>query len=92
MNKTAVHIWLEGYVQGVGYRHHTSLKAAELGVKGWVKNIPNYRVEAWFEGTEEQLDLMLDWCWNEGSPDCRVKGMSQQPEEPQNFEDFQILP
>ena len=90
MNETAIHVWVSGRVQGVSYRYYTKLKAEELGIKGWVKNLPDSRVEAWFEGSEEQLLAIAQWC-KSGSPMAMVTGIEQQTETAQGFQDFQIL-
>jgi acylphosphatase len=53
---------VEGRVQGVGFRYATCARAEALGLHGWVRNLPDGRVEAEFEGAEAVLDDMLDWC------------------------------
>ena len=57
-----LHVQIEGRVQGVGFRFATYDQAVGLGLKGWVRNLPDGRVEAEFEGRRELLDYMLDWC------------------------------
>jgi len=47
-----VRIYVSGRVQGVFYRSNTRKKALELGLKGWVRNLPDGRVEAVVEGEE----------------------------------------
>ncbi|WP_428234901.1 acylphosphatase [Gracilimonas sp.] len=56
------HIFLSGRVQGVGFRHFTKTKARSLGVKGWVRNLPDGRVEAVFEGDEKLVDQLIEKC------------------------------
>jgi len=48
-------------VQGVCFRHYTRQKATELGIKGWVKNLPNGDVETLICGSSELIDAMLGW-------------------------------
>ena len=55
-------VLISGLVQGVGFRHHTMMKAKELGLTGWVRNRAEGRVEAVFEGGHSQLSAMLEWC------------------------------
>lgn len=56
------HIFISGRVQGVGFRHFTRKNAEALGVKGWVKNLPDKRVEAIFQGSEEKVDELIQRC------------------------------
>ncbi len=58
-----LHVLVSGRVQGVGFRWATEAKAFELGLNGWVRNLPDGRVEAEFEGTPAALDAMETWCW-----------------------------
>ncbi|HSA06914.1 MAG TPA: acylphosphatase [Candidatus Gastranaerophilales bacterium] len=71
MTKKRVHLWIFGRVQGVYYRQ-TALKiAAELGTKGWVKNLLDGRVEAVIEGDVAAVDKMIEWC-KKGPTSARV--------------------
>ena len=47
---------VSGAVQGVGFRHYTWRQGLRIGLKGWVRNLPDGRVEAVAEGTAEQLE------------------------------------
>ncbi|MCJ7803146.1 MAG: acylphosphatase, partial [Desulfobacterales bacterium] len=62
MEKVRVRVIIEGRVQGVFFRHHTQEMAFKLGVKGWVKNRRDGRVEALFEGDQEWVDQIIQWC------------------------------
>ena len=75
-----VHVFISGKVQGVFFRAYTKQKADELGVKGWVRNLPDGRVEAVFEGEDSKVDQMVKWCW-EGSPLSKVKNVEIREEE-----------
>lgn len=65
------HVLISGRVQGVYFRVYTREAAAGFGLRGWVRNLPDGRVEAVFEGEEQAIEKMLEWCW-EGSPSSRV--------------------
>lgn len=69
--KTRKQVRVEGVVQGVAFRHYTSRRAEELGVTGWVRNLPDGSVEALFEGDEHAVSAMVDWC-RSGPPAARV--------------------
>ncbi|MBN1794694.1 MAG: acylphosphatase [Candidatus Omnitrophica bacterium] len=60
MEKTALHVYYSGRVQGVGFRFTAEAIAVKLGLVGWVKNIPDGRVEVLCEGREEDLLTFLD--------------------------------
>lgn len=60
-NKTRVHVFISGRVQGVFFRQATKEKADEFGIFGWVRNLPDERVEAIFEGNKEELEEMVKW-------------------------------
>lgn len=57
-----LHVYIEGLVQGVGFRHATYMKARAEGLTGWVRNMPDGRVEAEFEGPKPTLHAMSEWC------------------------------
>ena len=69
-----LHVYVQGRVQGVGFRYATYAEALELGLAGWVRNLPDGCVEAEFEGPRERLELMLDWC-RRGPRMARVSGV-----------------
>lgn len=66
-----VHVHVSGIVQGVFFRYHTQEKASELGVNGWVRNLPDGRVEAVFEGEDAAVDHMVAFC-RKGPPSAHV--------------------
>lgn len=49
------HIFYSGTVQGVGFRYTVHRYASELGLKGWVRNTPDGRVEILLEGAEDKI-------------------------------------
>jgi acylphosphatase len=56
------HIYVSGLVQGVSYRANTLHQAKSLNISGWVKNLPDHRVEIMAEGDSEQLQHLVEWC------------------------------
>ena len=51
---------ITGRVQGVGFRHFTTVNARRLGVDGWVRNEPDGSVRLESEGPREALDDLLE--------------------------------
>jgi acylphosphatase len=68
------HVRISGQVQGVFFRDSTSRKARELNLAGWVKNLPDGRVEAVFEGPSESVKEILRWC-EEGPQHASVENV-----------------
>ncbi|WP_457568535.1 acylphosphatase [Desulfurobacterium sp.] len=56
-----LHAFVSGRVQGVGYRAFTRSKAKALGLKGFVRNLPDGRVEVVAEGEEDKLEKLLEY-------------------------------
>jgi len=85
-----VHVLVSGIVQGVNFRRYTQLTAQQLGVNGWVRNLPDGRVEGCFAGEAEAVGALLDWC-RSGPPSGRVDSLEIR-EEPYiaEFSDFYI--
>ena len=65
------HVFVSGRVQGVFFRSETQDIALSLGLRGWVKNLYDGRVEAVFEGEEENVKKAIDWC-HRGTSSARV--------------------
>ena len=59
--RTRARIFVSGKVQGVFFRENTSKNAKKLGVKGWVKNLQDGRVEAIFEGDRDNVEKLINW-------------------------------
>jgi acylphosphatase len=84
-----VRVLVSGRVQGVFYRATCAARARELGVRGWVRNLPDGRVEAAFEGEDAAVDAMVAWC-REGPTYARVEHVEVIPEEPLGEAGFRI--
>jgi acylphosphatase len=54
-----VHVWVQGRVQGVGFRAFVLQNGIQIGVTGWVRNVGYDTVEAVAEGTKEQVEEFL---------------------------------
>jgi acylphosphatase len=70
--KARARILISGLVQGVLFRRGITDTARRLGATGWVRNLPDGRVEAVAEGDKEMLDELVRFC-NIGPPGARVR-------------------
>lgn len=69
-----VHLLVSGRVQGVCFRQSTVDTARRLGLRGWVRNLPDGRVEAEAEGERAALEGLVRFC-RRGPPAARVDGV-----------------
>lgn len=69
-----IKIIVSGKVQGVGFRYYTHQKASELGLKGYVQNLINGKVEIIAVGQPEQIDALIEWA-RSGSPRAVVNAL-----------------
>ncbi|MGM0398531.1 MAG: acylphosphatase [Halobacteriota archaeon] len=87
--RTRAHVYITGTVQGVYYRANTRDEARARGVAGWVQNLSDGRVEAVFEGDEDRVEAMVEWCY-EGSPAASVDAVEVEFESPEQLDSFEI--
>ncbi|MDY6937671.1 MAG: acylphosphatase [Cyanobacteriota bacterium] len=86
---THVRAYISGRVQGVGYRYSTAREAERLAISGWVRNLPDGRVEAVFEGVPEVVEQMLDWC-HRGPAGAAVENVTIENRAHQGLQGFEI--
>ncbi|MCU0541788.1 MAG: acylphosphatase [Oscillatoriaceae cyanobacterium Prado104] len=84
-----VRVFVSGLVQGVGYRYSTVDRAKYLGLTGWVRNLPDGRVEAVFEGDRKVVESAIDWC-RRGPSGAKVSDVVWEYEAPQGDRTFEI--
>jgi acylphosphatase len=65
------HLYVSGRVQGVGFRFSAVDAARRLGLHGWVRNLPDGRVESEAEGEQTQVEAFVAWC-RRGPPAAEV--------------------
>jgi acylphosphatase len=80
---------VQGHVQGVFFRETTRRRASGRGVAGWVRNRPDGRVEAVFEGEREAVDALVAFA-REGPRGARVDWVDVEAEEPEGLTGFEI--
>jgi acylphosphatase len=71
MAQERLQLLVSGRVQGVFYRQSTAEVARRLGLDGWVRNLPDGRVELLAEGARGALEALLQAC-RRGPPAARV--------------------
>jgi len=67
-------VTVRGRVQGVGFRASTAYEARQLGLEGWVRNLPDGTVEVLGEGPGPAVDALVAWL-RQGPPSARVTGI-----------------
>ncbi|MCX8036603.1 MAG: acylphosphatase [Candidatus Sumerlaeia bacterium] len=87
----AFRAFVSGRVQGVGFRNFVQLRAQQLKLSGWVKNLPDGRVELVAEGDEKAL-AELEKALRTGPRAAKVTHVEIKPEKPTGlFDRFDIL-
>lgn len=85
-----LHAYVSGRVQGVAFRHHTRQTARQLHLRGWVRNLPDGRVEVLAEGDETSLQ-QLEHFLQRGPVAARVAQVEATWQEARGiFEDFEV--
>lgn len=86
------HIFISGYVQGIGFRQFIKKNADKLDLKGWVSNTFDNRVEAQFFGSKESIEKILELC-RKGPFLSEVKNVEVKwlADGQNDFEDFKIV-
>ena len=79
--RVARRFMISGRVQGVGFRWFTQEAAAREGVTGWVRNLPDGRVEAWVEGESDAV-TRVERALRAGPAGARVKNVVVDTEDP----------
>lgn len=85
-----VHVFISGQVQCIFFRAHIRDNAISLGLKGFVRNLPDGRVEAVFEGAEKDVAEILEFC-KRGPAGAKVEDVEVKKETyTGKFENFEI--
>lgn len=88
--KVRARVVVTGRVQGVAFRYATREEANMRGVKGWVRNLADGRVEAVFEGEQDKVEELVDFC-HHGPSAAKVSSVDITREEYKgDFKDFFI--
>jgi acylphosphatase len=82
-------VFVDGRVQGVGFRVSAAIEATRQGVAGWARNLPDGRVEAVYEGPRDAVEEMLAWT-RHGPLGARVTDLAIRDEEPKGERGFSV--
>lgn len=89
-DEARVHIFVSGRVQGVFFRENTRKRAKKLGITGWVRNLPDGRVEAVFEGEKSKVEELINRT-KKGPMFAKIDGVEIILEEyKEEFDNFEI--
>lgn len=88
-DRTRVHVFVSGDVQNVGFRDAIAQKAIEQNVAGWVRNLPDGRLEAVLEGPRDEVYRVVGLC-RAGPKGAKVRGVQVDREPPRNEKTFKI--
>ena len=72
----ALHLFITGRVQGVGFRYSLRAEARRLGAGGWVRNRRDGSVEAIIEGSPQAQAALVAWA-RRGPPGARVDAVQE---------------
>ena len=88
-NQIARRVVVSGSVQGVFFRDGARREAQRRGVTGWVRNLPDGRVEAWFEGPPDAVAELVQWC-HHGPRHATVTNTQTSDAKPEGYDRFRI--
>lgn len=89
-DQKGIRCFVSGRVQGVFYRAKTQQIANELGLTGWVRNLPDGRVEVLAFGSQQQLKELTDWLWH-GPTLAKVTSVDVISVEFEVFQGFEVV-
>ncbi|MCL4353666.1 acylphosphatase [Patescibacteria group bacterium] len=85
------HIFISGFVQGVGFRRFIKKNAENLGIVGWVRNTRDNKVEALFQGSEKNIKTVI-MVSGKGPFLAEIKNLEVIREDiKEDFRDFRII-
>lgn len=87
--KAGIHCIVSGRVQGVWFRASTREQAQQLGLTGWVRNLPGGQVEVLACGSKESLEQLHQWL-HQGPRMAKVEEVSYEEVAWREFSDFTV--
>ena len=89
-DRTRVHVFVSGSLDGDGFKQAIADKATELGVTGWVKALRDGRIEAVLEGPRDEVYRVVGLCRSGAGNGAPVAGVQVDREPPRNEKTFKI--
>jgi len=89
MDAKRVHVFVSGQVQGVFFRAECASRARRTGLGGFVRNLPDGRLEAAFEGPARDVDSLVEWC-HTGPRWAQVEAVEVVEEAPTGETEFRV--
>ncbi len=89
-DRTRVHVFVTGELDGKSFMQAISEKANELGVTGWVRTLGDGRIEAVLEGPRDEVYRVVGLCRSGGNGGAKVAGVQVDREPPRNERTFKI--
>jgi acylphosphatase len=89
-DRLCMHYYVSGLVQGVCFRSFTQTEAKKVGLTGWVKNLPDGRVEVFVSGEREVVER-FDVCVRRGPARAKVSDVQVETVDGEGYSDFLIL-
>jgi acylphosphatase len=83
------HVLISGQVQGVFFRAEARDRARRSSVGGWIRNLPDGRVEAVFEGPPDAVDALVEWS-RRGPRGADVQELEVTDEDPEGLDAFEV--
>ena len=88
--KKSIRLTISGSVQGVFFRQFVKEQADKHGIKGYVRNLEDGRVEVFIEGDINSVDQMVPLC-KRGPQHSQIRNVEEKEEKFQGFKEFKIL-
>ena len=88
--KKSVRLYISGLVQGVFFRAFVKENAERYGVKGFVRNLEDGRVEVFLEGDSDSVNKMIELC-KKGPRHAKIRNVQIKQEKFQGFRNFKVL-
>ncbi|MBT4376414.1 acylphosphatase [archaeon] len=88
--KKSIRLYISGSVQGIFFRGFIKENAEKLGIKGFVRNLEDGRVEVFIEGMPDQVKKMITIC-QKGPRHSEIKNIEEKQERFQDFKVFKVL-